>query len=604
MRWRRAGGSPAETVRADPSGRASPAARRVIVLAAAAAAALSLFLVRDHTRGDSLSADEPVHILSGYFDVFARNAIVNIEHPPLMKILAGLGLRTLPLPQAPARVPMGLALTDWGHRFFFRGAVPPDAIIAAARAPFLLVLALLLATVFFWARNRYGDEAALLAVALLAFDPNLVAHAGVVHTDLGAALTFLLAVIAWENLRVAGSSAGNVAAAAGALGLALLTKFSAIYLLPILLLQGLLAARKARRPWAAVGSMLGRFVLVAAGALACVVGVYALVTSRMDLADQIEIIHEMVALRGAPGLSRAIEETARICPPLGHYLGGLASVARQNAQGGGVNFLFGSVSVSGFPLYFFVAFLAKSTLAFLAVTALALYALARHSEFRAEGALLLLPVGVLFLASIGSSYNIGVRHLLPVYPFLALAGAGLLFRARWKTPNRAAVWFLAALPLLSAAEIANIHPHELSYFNPFAGGAEGGKRILSDSNVDWGLDLKRLAAEVRRRGVANPTVVYFGGDDVGFRVGVPDFLERPAPPGRLVAVSAFYLAEGPQFLRYQGTRDSAAALEALLAEIKARGRPAGRVGHSIELFEVPPRAASSPSGIGIVNNGR
>ncbi len=450
-----------------------------------------------------------MHILSGYFDVFARNAIVNIEHPPLMKILAGLALKTLPLPAAPARVPMGLALTDWGHGFFFGGPVPADAILAAARAPFLLLLALLLATVFFWARNRYGDGPALLAVALLAFDPNIVAHAGVVHTDLGAALTFLLAVIAWDHLRRAGPSAGNLAAAAGALGLALLTKFSAVYLLPILLLQGLLAARAAQRPAAAIARMLVRFGLVVAGAVAVVTGVYALVTSRMDLADQREIIHEMVALRGAPGLSRAIEEIARVSPPLGHYLGGLASVVRQNAQGGGVNFLFGHVSVTGFPFYFFVAFLAKSALAFLVITALSLYTLARDSRFRADGALLLLPVGVLFLASIGSSYNIGIRHMLPVYPFLALSGAALFARARWKAPNRAAVWVLAALPLLSAAEIARIHPYELSYFNPLAGGPERGRRILSDSNVDWGLDLKRLAAEVRSRGVADPTVAYF-----------------------------------------------------------------------------------------------
>lgn len=580
------------------------ASRRAIALAAAAATALSLLLVRDHTRGDSLSADEPVHILSGYFDVFARNAIVNIEHPPLMKILAGLALKTLPLPAPPARVPMGFGLTAWGHDFFFRGPVPPDTIIAAARAPFLLLLALLLATVFLWARNRYGDGPALVAVALLAFDPNLVAHAGVVHTDLGAALTFLLAVIAWDHLRRAGPTIGNLAAAAGALGLALLTKFSAVYLLPILLLQGLLAARTAERPAGAIGRMLVRFGLVVAGAVAVVTGVYALVTSRMDLTDQREIIHEMVALRGAPGLSRAIEEIARVSPPLGHYLGGLASVARQNAQGGGVNFLFGSVSSTGFPFYFFVAFFAKSALAFLVIAALSLYTLARDSRFRADAALLLLPVGVLFLGSIGSSYNIGIRHMLPVYPLLALAGAALFARARWKAPSRAVAWLLAALPLLSAAEIARIHPHELSYFNPLAGGPERGRRILSDSNVDWGLDLKRLAAEVRRRGVADPTVAYFGGDDVGFRMGVRDFLEQPAVRGRLVAVSAFYLAEGPQFLRYQGTRESAAALEKLLTEIGARGRPAGRIGYSIELFDLPPPGDSASPGGGIVNNGR
>jgi hypothetical protein len=72
-------------------------------------------------------------------------------------------------------------------------------------------------------------------------------------------------------------------------------------------------------------------------------------------------------------------------------------------------------------------------------------------------------------------------------------------------------------------------------------------------------------------------------------MGVPDFLERPALRGGLVAVSEFYLAEGRQFLRYQGTREAAAALEWLLAEIAARGRPAGRVGYSIELFELRDR---------------
>ncbi|HYV42591.1 MAG TPA: hypothetical protein VEO02_12445, partial [Thermoanaerobaculia bacterium] len=129
--------------------------RRAVALAALGVGAISLLLVYDHTRGDSFSADEPVHILSGYFEVFARTAIVNIEHPPLMKILAGLGLTVLRLPPPPARVPMGNRFTDYGHDFLFRGPVSADAIAAAARAPFLLVLAGLLATVFFEARLRY-----------------------------------------------------------------------------------------------------------------------------------------------------------------------------------------------------------------------------------------------------------------------------------------------------------------------------------------------------------------------------------------------------------------------------------------------------------------
>src|SRR4029077_19419292 len=101
-------------------------------------------------------------------------------------------------------------------------------------------------------------------------------------------------------------------------------------------------------------------------------------------------------------------------------------------------------------------------------------------------------------------------------PLLALFGAALFARAWGRREEglrrglTAALWLL--LPALAAAEAIRIHPFELSYFNPLAGGPEGGRRILSDSNVDWGLDLRRLKAELARREIAAPTVAYFGGD--------------------------------------------------------------------------------------------
>ena len=565
---------------------------RVAAAAALVAAALSLFLVRDHARDDALSADEPVHILSGWLMAAGRNAIVNIEHPPLLKLLAGVAVSRLPLPPPPEKVPMGASFTDFGHAFLFHNAVPADTIVAAARAPFLAVLAVLLLLVFFAVVGRHGPLPALFAVGLLAFDPNFVAHAGVVHTDLGASLAFLAAVLAWDAA-LSRPTPGRLALAALALGLALVTKFSAVYLLPILLIQGLLRLRAATAPARAAASLCVRLAGVLAGALLVVFTVYAAVTSRMDRVDQRQVIHEMVALRGAPGLSSAIEEVARFSPPLGHYLGGLASVARQNAIGGGVNFLNGKVSVTGFPSYFFVAFALKSTLAFLAVTLILLAAIVRDELTRREAPLWLVPVGVLFLASIGTSYNIGIRHLLPVYPFLALASAGVL--ARWiEAGRRVPALLLCALPLVSLAETAAVHPHELSYFNPIAGGPLGGRRILSDSNVDWGLDLKRLAAELSRRGVTDPTVVYFGGDDVAERIGVSDFAAEPRVRGRLVAISAFQEAVGPAFYAYHGAREVAEALIALEREIARRGRPAGRIGYSIDLYELPEEAKTGP----------
>lgn len=567
---------------------------RTALLAAAALAAVSFLLVCGHAREDALSADEPVHILAGYFEVYGRTAIVNIEHPPLMKLLAGLGLKSLPLPDAPERVPMGNRFTDFGHAFLFENRVPPDAIAAAARAPFRWLLVLLLLLVFLAARARHGPAAALFATALLAFDPNFLAHAGVVHTDVGAALGFLATVLAWDR---AGERPGlaRLALVALSLGLSLTTKFSAVYLLPILLLQGLLAARRAARPGREAVRILLRLSAVTAGALLVVVGIYAAVTTRMNLEDQRRILWEMVGQRGAPGLARAIQGVAGICPPLGHYLGGLASVARQNVVGGGVNFLLGKASVEGFPEYFFVAFFAKSTLAFLAASLIALVGVAVFRSGR-DARLYLVPVAVLFLASIGSSYNIGIRHLLPVYPFLALAAAASLARMRERAgrPAAAAAGLLLLLPLSAAVEAIRIHPHELSYFNPLVGGPQRGRFILSDSNIDWGLDLRRLAAELRRRGVGDPTVVYFGGDDVAYRIGVPDFSAEPRRRGSLVAVSAMHLAIGPLYYAYHGAPGVGAALAELLGEIAARGKPAGQIGGSMYLFELPREEMGRP----------
>jgi hypothetical protein len=300
----------------------------------------------------------------------------------------------------------------------------------------------------------------------------------------------------------------------------------------------------------------------------------------------------MLAMKGSPRLGASLARLADVSPPLAAYAGGLAAVARQNAVGGGVNFLFGKLSTEGFPAYFFVAFALKSTLAFLVATAAVIAAaVTRGGGFEHERRVDLVPVAVLFLASIGSTYNIGIRHMLPVYPFLALFAAGVfarLWARRNESPGwRAAALATAALPLVSAVELARIHPHELSYFNALAGGPEHGRFLLSDSNVDWGLDLERLGAELARRGVKEPTVAYFGNDSVRYRIGVDDFSVDPTVRP-LVAISAFFLAAGPEFFAYHQAPVIARNMAALRREIAARGRPAGRVGYSIYLYEMTP----------------
>jgi dolichyl-phosphate-mannose-protein mannosyltransferase len=548
--------------------------------------------VYDHAREDTLSADEPIHLLAGLWMAERQNAIVNIEHPPLMKLLSGFSLARLNLEPLPQEIPLGMGFTGWGRAFLYGNRVPVDAIVAAARAPFPILFGLLVLLVFAAAQRLWGAGPALFAAALTAFEPNLVAHAGVVHTDLGAALTFLAAILAWDAVLKRPSPA-RYALAAAALGAALLTKFSSVYLLPIMLLQALVLSRRESQPGRTLARSGLGFAAVTAGAMLLVLAVYAYVTARMDPGMQRAVIHEMVGLRGAPRLSAAIESLAGFSRPLAHYLGGLASVFQQNAVGGGVNFLNGQVrTAAGFPQYFFVAFFAKSAPGVVVLAAALLAALwSGGARAREEARVFLLPVAVLFLASIGSSYNIGIRHLLPVYPLLALAGAGLFARL---AARRGAVLALVLLPMASAVELARIHPHELSYFSPLVGGPERGRLILSDSNVDWGLELKRLAAELKRRGVTDPTVVYFGGDDVLARIGVPDFASAPERRTPFVAVSSVQGAIGPAFDRYHGAPEQALALEALLGDLVRRGRRVGRVGYAFDLWELPP--APQPQG--------
>jgi hypothetical protein len=567
--------------------------------AAVLLAAISAAIVFGHTRDDSLSTDEPIHMLSGYTAVSAGSMIANLEHPPLLKALSGLALQTLPLKPPPAHVPIGAFFSDFGQAFLFDNTAPPDSIAARARAPFALLFAGLLLLVFFAARRRYGAAPALFAEALLAFDPNLVAHAGIVHTDLGASLAFLGTVLAWEASSRRPTPA-RVAFSGVCLGASLAAKFSAVYLLPILLVQTLLSARRESRPLPAIGRGLAR--LAAAGVVAAVVvfAIYAFATRRIDVADEKAVISEMLAMKGAPELGASLARLADVSPPAAAYLGGLASVIRQNAVGGGVNYLFGELSTEGFPFYFFVAFALKSTLAFLAATALVLAAAFwPRAGFEEERRLFLVPVAVLFLVSIGSTYNIGIRHMLPVYPFLALFAAAVFARlwarrAEGAWPRAAAV-ALAALPLVSALELARIHPHELSYFNALAGGPENGRFLLNDSNVDWGLDLKRLAGELSRLGVPDATIAYFGADTVRYRTGIDDFSVDPTIR-RFVAISAFFLAAGPEFFAYHQAPAVARNLEVLRREIAARGKPAGRVGYSIYLFEMSPGGTGASLG--------
>jgi hypothetical protein len=567
-------------------------------LGAVALGFLGVLLVADHARLDSPTMDEPFHTLAAAEYAIAGTYNANLEHPPLVKLLSGFAVRAAGARPPRMDEPFSMRTAEQPRPFAFSSTLTPERLFGAARAPVVALFFVLVLVVGGAVRHWGGSIAGLLAAALVAFEPNLVAHAGVVHTDLAAALGFFgtlsLCLLALERRSLA-----LWAVAGGALGWSLAAKFSCVLLVPmvaVLALAGLFrerraAAREGRRP-----SMLPAFglLLAAATSAAALFGCYAVAMRNMSARDAEGAVRIFLASREAPPATvERIAALSRISKQAGHYAAGLSGIAVQNRAGGGVNFLCGKLSVDGFWDYFFVAFAVKTTLGFLALLATA-FALATVKRDRLTLVLwtLVLPVLYLFLTGMATSYNIGIRHMLPVYPLLAAAAVLVVFRT---LPPRAAAAVLTASVAIQAAETLAVHPHELSFFNAAAGGPSRGAAWLNDSNLDWGQDLARVAAHLKARGEeAGTTVAYFGGADPAYYLPKARLFEGPGDPlapGRY-AVSEFIRCCGPEAMAFHGDAAGAAGFERLRRALRERGTrlPRGGMGYSIILWELKDRS--------------
>ncbi|MGZ6972133.1 MAG: glycosyltransferase family 39 protein, partial [Thermoanaerobaculia bacterium] len=343
----------------------------ILILAAAGSA-----LVFDHSRLDSPTMDEPFHTLAAAEYAIAGTYYANLEHPPFVKLLSGFAIRAAGGRAPKMNVPFSMASAEQPRPFNLHSPLKPEKLFAVARAP-VTALFFLLVVVAAWAvRSWAGDLAGIFTAALLAFEPNLLAHAGVVHTDLAAALgffgTLVLAVRAVER-----RSLGLWVAAGAVLGASLAAKFSCVFLVPmvaLIALAGLLrerrtAARENRRP-----DLLELRGLLLAGVASAFVlfGSYAIAMRHMDGDEAVRAVRIFLGSRQASEATiERIVAISRLSKQAGHYAAGLAGIAVQNRTGGGVNYLHGKLSVDGFWEYYFVAFAVKSTLGFLAVLAIA-----------------------------------------------------------------------------------------------------------------------------------------------------------------------------------------------------------------------------------------
>ncbi len=488
---------------------------------------------------ESQTWDEAYHMLAGYRYWQAADFGLNSEHPPLVKLLATVPLLILRprIPSAPRSSSKREGFLD-GRRFLYSNDA--DALLFRCRMAAALLTLLLVLLLFEMGSRMFGLGAGLLATVLAVFEPNLLAHGSLIDTDLAASLGLLAAVYAFCRF-VKAPSALRLVECGLATGICLAVKHSGLLVFPILALLCVAELWIERRPASGAPAEAvpiapaHRRALRLAGSL-LVIGVLAWVVlwsvygfrfrARPAPLEMTPPLAEYIHGEGHPPLKNHVEAAAilglarfKLFPE--SYLYGLADVLTVSA-GPRPTFIFGKLFPSARWYYFPAVLLIKSTLGFLLLLLLVPCAKAlRGARFRREVLFLAVPPAVYLAVSMTSGLNVGVRHVLPVYPFLLLlaaAGGAALVRQ-----NRRWAYAVGALVILHAASSLRAYPNYMAYSNEAWGGPSRTYRVLSDSNVDYGQSLKAVRDYLARHQIHDCWLAYFGSAD-------PDYYGIPCKP--------------------------------------------------------------------------
>lgn len=543
---------------------------------------IAIVLAITSSWNDSLIVDEVPHIGAGYSYVMKHDMRLNPEHPPLAKDLAGIALSFLNLDQS------AFDTTHWkdsingqwefGRALIYNTGNNADTVGRVARLPMLIFFIIAAVLIFTYGCRLFGETGAAIALLLFCFSPTVLAHMRFVTTDI-AALTAIFASTLAFLWYLRHQTWKRFLLAAAVLGFALLTKFSAFLLIPYLgflaMLWGWIHGRSIHgRAHIALRSAMRSIAIFIAGFMLVVLPVYMFHTwnypperqqndtefllysfpNRM-LADPVVWASDKPVLRSASW-----------------YATGLL-MSLQRAGGDNTITFLGRIVQTGGPLYFPLVYLIKEPLSWWALVFIALMiTLLRISQSHKPSwertgiwirnnfdiVAMLTWLVLYWTISIRSQLNIGVRHILPTFPFAILLVAGQIshfIEHLKKHEARELRVFSLVIALLLAwgiFEQARVHPAYLSYFNQLAGGSSRGREIVTDSNLDWGQDLKRLGDFVKENNIPLIQLDYFGWADPTFYMNgrfVPihddiyqdtrDFLRRN-PGGGWLAISATY----------------------------------------------------------------
>ncbi len=495
--------------------------------------------------------DEGIHISAGV-QVYERGRYdVDFEHPPLPRLAFGL----LPYLDGSRTLAEGNMVEHARHMLGESGNYWRT--LTLGRLGNLIFLPVLLFCVYRWSSELYGRLAGLVAAALVSASPNILAHAGFASIDLSITATLVpAAYYVWRCLQEPSPRLGLLAGAWG--GVAMVSKYSAIGFLPAIVAGFLLVWCWRRHPLGPLWPQLKerRALPLAAlyGLSLCFVVWLCFQTHYSPKGDAAGRLRSIVDSRIPPGslLNGPVVATVRLgeraAPGL---LMGLVVVVRHAVRGHVWQFFLGELKEQGgWRLYFPVALAVKTTLPFLLLLAVAaaMWFLRREDPAHRNTIYIVVAAAAVLAVAMASTINIGIRHVLPIYPLLAIFASSLFATSGRETTSSRPALLLSSLLVASHLLVsAATHLDHLAYFNVLARGK--GHEILGDSNVDWGQDLGRLATYLKENGIRDIHLAYYGLTSpkaVGIE-GAHPFGPGDRPTGKIAISLNLLLGLGPDW---------------------------------------------------------
>jgi hypothetical protein len=441
-------------------------------------------------RQQSPTTDEPVYVGAAIVYLQQHSLEYNFEHPPLAKLVIATGLIF-----ANARDDAERGGTEWqiGSNVLYEEGNDAQRVLFLARLPMIILTLVFGLVVFAFARDLVGPLGGLVALALYAFSPDVIAYGSLAGVDVPAA-GFLLTTL-WLLWRARRRPYLYLPLSGLALGAALASKMNALPAIPVMLplvVVSVWSAGRARDPGRPIERRKAMGLLAAGFGAAVGVGVIAVLTVwatylvvdprlRWTTPPNLPVLH---------GLASQIVHWLPFPQPYRDGMHVQLSLERGQFYG----FLLGDQYRGSRWYYLPAALLIKEPLGMLALWAAGAVAMLAIPRLRAAAVYVLVPTALLLLAATLLSRDFGVRYALFVPVFLAVA-AGCVVAYRWRWAHVAT----AVLLMFVAVSSLRTYPLYLPYSNEAFGGPSKTYLRLGDSNVDWGQDLARLGTRLNEK---------------------------------------------------------------------------------------------------------